>query len=134
MCSQTYEEFLARRPLCISPHRDQIEHYSAGVGDSPGWPRTTGFISCTTSTCPHTAICTEYVRKYLVRLENRLSRKVGKAMSQTRGAPDVDMPTASGLHRVLLVAARYFPYMGGMETHVYEVGQRLARAGISVTI
>jgi len=35
---------------------------------------------------------------------------------------------------VLLVAARYFPYMGGMETHVYEVGQRLARAGIRVTV
>ncbi len=55
-------------------------------------------------------------------------------MSQTRWAPDLDVPTESGLHSVLLVAARYFPYMGGMETHVYEVGQRLARAGIRVTV
>jgi glycosyltransferase involved in cell wall biosynthesis len=36
--------------------------------------------------------------------------------------------------RVLLVAARYFPYMGGLETHVYEVGRRLVRAGVEVTI
>lgn len=35
---------------------------------------------------------------------------------------------------VLLVAARYFPYMGGVETHVYEVGWRLAQAGIQVTV
>src|SRR6266566_7842489 len=107
MCSQTYEEFSARRSLCISTHRDQIEYYCAGVGDSPGWPWTTGFISCTTSACSHTAICTEYVREYLVRLESHLSRKVGKAMSQTRWAPDLDVPTESGLHSVLLVAARY---------------------------
>lgn len=36
--------------------------------------------------------------------------------------------------RVLLVTARYFPYMGGVETHVYEVGRRLAQAGASVTV
>ena len=36
--------------------------------------------------------------------------------------------------RVLLVAARYFPFMGGLETHVYEVGRRLARASIEVTV
>jgi glycosyltransferase involved in cell wall biosynthesis len=36
--------------------------------------------------------------------------------------------------RVLLVAARYFPYMGGVETHVYEVGRRLARVSVEVTI
>ena len=36
--------------------------------------------------------------------------------------------------RVLMVPARYFPYMGGVETHVYEVGRRLARAGIEVTV
>ena len=35
---------------------------------------------------------------------------------------------------VLFVAARYFPYMGGMETHVYEVGRRLAHAGVKITI
>lgn len=36
--------------------------------------------------------------------------------------------------RVLMVVARYFPYIGGTETHVYEVGRRLARAGINITV
>src|SRR5437016_4013818 len=36
--------------------------------------------------------------------------------------------------RVLLVASSYLPHMGGLETHVYEVGRRLARAGVEVTI
>lgn len=36
--------------------------------------------------------------------------------------------------RVLMVAARYLPYMGGVETHVYEVGRRLVRAGIEVAV
>lgn len=44
------------------------------------------------------------------------------------------MPTEPKPLRVLLVAARYFPYIGGLETHVYEVGRRLARLGIEVTI
>ena len=44
------------------------------------------------------------------------------------------MPTEPGPLRVLLVAARYFPYLGGLETHVYEVGRRLARASVEVTI
>ncbi len=35
---------------------------------------------------------------------------------------------------VLMVTTRYFPYMGGIETHVYEVGRRLASRGISVSI
>ena len=33
-----------------------------------------------------------------------------------------------------MVAARYFPYMGGTETHIYEVGRRLARKGYNITI
>lgn len=44
------------------------------------------------------------------------------------------MPTEPGSLRVLLVAARYFPYIGGLETHVYEVGRRLAQASVEVTI
>ena len=44
------------------------------------------------------------------------------------------MATECGSLRVLLVAARYFPYIGGTETHVYEVGRRLVRAGVEVTI
>jgi len=44
------------------------------------------------------------------------------------------MPTELRPLRVLMVAARYIPYMGGVETHVYEVGRRLVRAGIEVTV
>ncbi len=36
--------------------------------------------------------------------------------------------------RVLMVVARFFPFMGGIETHVYEVGRRLARDGVEVTV
>lgn len=36
--------------------------------------------------------------------------------------------------RLLLVTARYFPYMGGIETHTYEVGRRLAQKGMDVTV
>jgi glycosyltransferase involved in cell wall biosynthesis len=44
-------------------------------------------------------------------------------------------PTAQarGL-RVLLATPRYFPYTGGTETHVYEVGRRLVGAGADVTV
>jgi len=36
--------------------------------------------------------------------------------------------------RVLMVTPRYFPYMGGIETHVHEVGRRLVRRNVDVTI
>ncbi len=36
--------------------------------------------------------------------------------------------------RVLLVTARYFPFKGGIETHVYEVAPRLINAGVDVTV
>jgi len=36
--------------------------------------------------------------------------------------------------RVLMVTPRYLPLMGGIETHVYEVGRRLARANLHITI
>jgi len=35
---------------------------------------------------------------------------------------------------VLMVTPRYFPYIGGTETHVYEVGRRLAGKGVDVTL
>lgn len=44
------------------------------------------------------------------------------------------MAAQSTTLRVLLVAPRYFPYIGGLETHVYEVGRRLVRAGVEVTV
>jgi glycosyltransferase involved in cell wall biosynthesis len=36
--------------------------------------------------------------------------------------------------RVLMVSAHYFPVMGGIETHVHEVGRRLAQKGVDVTV
>ena len=35
---------------------------------------------------------------------------------------------------ILMVTAQYFPVMGGIETHVHEVGRRLVRAGVNVTV
>ena len=35
---------------------------------------------------------------------------------------------------VLMVAASYFPYIGGLETHVHEVGRRLCHRGVNVTL
>jgi len=36
--------------------------------------------------------------------------------------------------RLLMVTARYLPYMGGVENHVYEVARRLARQSVEVTV
>ncbi|MFN8464431.1 MAG: glycosyltransferase family 4 protein [Caldilineaceae bacterium] len=36
--------------------------------------------------------------------------------------------------RLLMVTPRYFPLMGGVETHVHEVARRLARRGVDVTV
>ncbi len=38
------------------------------------------------------------------------------------------------LLRVLMVTPRYFPFMGGVESHVHEVARRLARRDVDVTI
>ncbi len=38
------------------------------------------------------------------------------------------------LPRVLMATNRYFPEMGGIETHVYEVARRLARNGVAITV
>jgi glycosyltransferase involved in cell wall biosynthesis len=35
---------------------------------------------------------------------------------------------------VLMVTARYFPYIGGIETHVHEVGRRLVRNGVNIML
>ena len=42
------------------------------------------------------------------------------------------MPGGSG--RILIVTPRYFPFIGGVENHVYQVSSRLARLGIDTTI
>jgi glycosyltransferase involved in cell wall biosynthesis len=35
---------------------------------------------------------------------------------------------------ILMITPRYFPYMGGTETHVHEVGRRLASNGVRITL
>jgi glycosyltransferase involved in cell wall biosynthesis len=44
-----------------------------------------------------------------------------------------EMPRAAAL-RVLMVTPRYWPFMGGVENHVYEVACRLVRRDVSVTV
>jgi glycosyltransferase involved in cell wall biosynthesis len=44
------------------------------------------------------------------------------------------MTTPSVPLRLLMVTPRFLPESGGVETHVYEVGRRLARAGVAVTV
>jgi glycosyltransferase involved in cell wall biosynthesis len=36
--------------------------------------------------------------------------------------------------KILMVTSHYFPCIGGTETHVYEVGRRLVRCGVGVTV
>ncbi|MFN8473395.1 MAG: glycosyltransferase family 4 protein [Anaerolineae bacterium] len=44
------------------------------------------------------------------------------------------LPTRRPPLKVLLATARYFPYVGGTETHVYEVARRLVQNGVDVTV
>jgi glycosyltransferase involved in cell wall biosynthesis len=50
--------------------------------------------------------------------------------------PKEMQPASTGLRplRVLFVTARYFPFTGGTETHVFEVARRLANVGVDITI
>lgn len=43
------------------------------------------------------------------------------------------MSQANGM-RVLMVTPRYLPWIGGVESHVYEVARRLARDGTDITV
>jgi len=36
--------------------------------------------------------------------------------------------------RILMVAVRFSPFMGGLETHVYEAARRLVQQGVDVTV
>lgn len=44
------------------------------------------------------------------------------------------MPGNNASLNVLMVAPRFYPYIGGLETHVYEVGRRLASEGVKITL
>lgn len=54
-----------------------------------------------------------------------------------RALPSPGSPPTGGEPRplrVLMATPHYFPSMGGVETHVYEVARRLAAAGVDVTV
>src|SRR5690242_10096626 len=53
---------------------------------------------------------------------------------RTEERRDAAPATAWRPMRVLFVTPRYFPFMGGIETHVHEVAQRLAATGVDVTV
>jgi glycosyltransferase involved in cell wall biosynthesis len=62
-----------------------------------------------------------------------------RAQPQARESGEAARPraasaTAAGGLKVLLVTARYLPYVGGTEIHTYEVARRLVAAGNDVTI
>ena len=47
--------------------------------------------------------------------------------------PEITKKATKALN-VLMVTPRYFPYVGGIETHVHEVGRRLVHNGVNVTL
>ena len=51
-------------------------------------------------------------------------------------APDSSssLSSFSGALRVLMTTQRSFPYMGGVETHVFETARRMVRQGVQVTV
>lgn len=57
-------------------------------------------------------------------------------LQQAQGALKTMVQDAmtGGAGRVLFVTARYFPHIGGVENHVYQVASRLVRCGIHTTI
>lgn len=61
-----------------------------------------------------------------------MSKPVVKT-SLVKQAPSVTSDGETPL-RILMVAARYYPLVGGTETHIYEVARRLAAGGHQVTI
>lgn len=52
---------------------------------------------------------------------------------EANDARGLSSPQAQPL-RLLIATPRYFPFMGGVETHVYEVARRLATRGVEVTV
>src|SRR5579859_4087860 len=59
------------------------------------------------------------------RSRSNLSRKAARSFMLKR--------VTSSL-RILQVTPRYFPLVGGVENHVYQISRRLAQAGAEVTV
>lgn len=56
------------------------------------------------------------------------------SMTQSHNKAPWIAPTQNKALRVLMVTPRYFPMMGGVENHVYQVARRLAHAGVDITV
>lgn len=56
------------------------------------------------------------------------------SMPQLRKDAHWATPARSKALRLLMVTPRYFPMMGGVENHVYQVARRLAHAGVEITV
>jgi glycogen synthase len=56
------------------------------------------------------------------------------AVPQIRASAQGAASTRSKGLRLLMVTPRYFPLMGGVENHVYQVARRLAHAEVDVTV
>jgi glycosyltransferase involved in cell wall biosynthesis len=70
-------------------------------------------------------------------LRGRVARPALPTPTSNEITTQTDYPTAHPTERpmrILMVSARYFPLMGGTETHVYEVARRLAAQGHAVTV
>jgi len=57
----------------------------------------------------------------------------GRRSGETRGA-QAEAGVGKAPTRLLIVTARFYPEMGGIETHVHEMGARLAARGFEATI
>lgn len=60
-------------------------------------------------------------------------RDLDVVQESARGEAASIFPRATP-ERILFVTPRYFPYVGGVQNHVYQVASRLARGGIDITV
>ena len=62
---------------------------------------------------------------------------LGRDMIVAQERAKVEAATVSpkpSLERILFVTPRYFPYVGGVQNHVYQVASRFARLGMDITV
>ncbi len=63
-----------------------------------------------------------------------MTRLIQPFLPTQEGIPEITGSHSPRPIRILQVTARYLPYMGGVENHVYQVSRRLAQAGEDVTV
>ena len=70
----------------------------------------------------------------LSNITSELAMEASVARVASYGAKTVSARRDRSQLRILMVAARYFPFTGGTETHIHEVSKRMVAAGHSVDI